>query len=120
MHHQLRLLLFIASLLPCLSLVTQAQPKLNSCTPNLRFGSVLKAVQISADGRLQLSEMVATCLPDPTRSSNSNYPYDPDGGGTLSTNTVVTLNCDLTVTDSSIDGFVVERRVAAEIAPRLA
>ncbi|MFO0735457.1 MAG: hypothetical protein U0270_06245 [Labilithrix sp.] len=28
------------------------------------------------------------------------------GGGTLSTNTVVTLNCDLTVTDSSIDGFV--------------
>jgi hypothetical protein len=37
------------------------------------------------DGRLQVGTLYAVCLPAPAQQSTSNYPYDPDGGGKLST-----------------------------------
>lgn len=56
------------------------------CAPGVTFASLLGSVGIGyTDGRLSLGRLYAVCLPPPTRTSASNYPYDPDGGGKLST-----------------------------------
>jgi hypothetical protein len=57
-----------------------------SCTPGISFWKLLDEIRIGyTDGRLALGRMYAVCLPTPSRQSSSNYPYDPDGGGKLST-----------------------------------
>lgn len=57
-----------------------------SCTPGVSFWKLLDEVRIGyTDGRLNLGRLYAVCLPAPSRQSSSNYPYDPDGGGKLST-----------------------------------
>jgi hypothetical protein len=57
-----------------------------NCAPGVTFSSLLGSVGIGyADGRLSLSRLYAVCLPTPAKPSASNYPYDPDGGGKLST-----------------------------------
>ena len=56
------------------------------CTPGVSFWKVLDEVGIGyRDGRLNMGRMYAVCLPAPAKQSTSNYPYDPDGGGKLST-----------------------------------
>lgn len=56
------------------------------CTPGVSFWKLLDEVRVGyADGRLNLGRLYAVCLPPPSRQSSSNYPYDPDGGGKLST-----------------------------------
>jgi len=56
------------------------------CTPGISFWKVLDGVGIGyRDGRLNMGRMYAVCLPAPAKQSASNYPYDPDGGGKLST-----------------------------------
>jgi hypothetical protein len=56
------------------------------CAPGVSFASLLGSVRIGyTDGRLSLDRLYAVCLPAPARPSASNYPYDPDGGGKLST-----------------------------------
>lgn len=57
-----------------------------SCTPGVSFWKLLEEVRIGySDGRLNMGRMYAVCLPAPAKQSTSNYPYDPDGGGKLST-----------------------------------
>ena len=57
-----------------------------SCTPGVSFWKLLDEVRIGyTDGRLGLGRLYAVCLPTPAKQSSSNYPYDPDGGGKLST-----------------------------------
>ena len=57
-----------------------------SCTPGMSFWKLLDEVGIGyTDGRLALGRMYAVCLPTPSKQSSSNYPYDPDGGGKLTT-----------------------------------
>jgi hypothetical protein len=57
-----------------------------SCTPGVSFWKLLDEVRIGyTDGRLALGRMYAVCLPSPSKQSSSNYPYDPDSGGKLST-----------------------------------
>lgn len=54
--------------------------------PGVSFWSLLDSVGVGhADGRLNVGRLYAVCLPQPTRASASNYPYDPEGGGRLST-----------------------------------
>ena len=56
------------------------------CTPGVSFWKLLDEVGIGyKDGRLALGRLYAVCLPPPAKQSSSNYPYDPDGGGKLST-----------------------------------
>ena len=56
-----------------------------SCTPGITFGSLLAAVRVGyGDGRLQLGTLYGVCLPRPD-ARGSNYLYNPDGGGKLST-----------------------------------
>ncbi|HEX6649570.1 MAG TPA: hypothetical protein VF075_08520 [Pyrinomonadaceae bacterium] len=56
------------------------------CAPGVSFWKLLEAVNVGyQDGRLQLDTLYAVCLPSPSRQSTSNYPYDPDSGGKLST-----------------------------------
>ena len=58
----------------------------SSCTPGVSFWNLLDEVRIGyQDGRLGIGRIYAVCLPAPVRQSASNYPYDPDGGGKLST-----------------------------------
>lgn len=50
------------------------------------FWTLLDEVRVGyTDGRLGLGRLYAVCLPAPAKQSTSNYPYDPDGGGKLST-----------------------------------
>jgi len=57
-----------------------------TCTPGVSFWKLLDEVRIGyTDGRLGLGRLYAVCLPPPDKQSSSNYPYDPDGGGKLST-----------------------------------
>lgn len=56
------------------------------CTPGISFWKLLDAVRVGhGDGRLNLEKLYAVCLPVPAKPSASNYAYDPDGGGKLST-----------------------------------
>jgi hypothetical protein len=57
-----------------------------TCTPGVSFWKLLGEVSVGyRDGRLQVGRLYAVCLPAPAQQSTSNYPYDPDGGGKLST-----------------------------------
>ncbi|HSE24399.1 MAG TPA: hypothetical protein VLB68_22215 [Pyrinomonadaceae bacterium] len=61
-------------------------PSKTNCTPGVSFWNLLDQVRIGyMDGRLGVGRLYAVCLPTPPRQSTSNYPYDPDGGGKLST-----------------------------------
>ena len=63
-----------------------SQPAQKPCTPGITFWKLLEEVRVGYnDGRLGLGTLYAVCLPTPSRKSTSNYPYDPDGGGKLST-----------------------------------
>lgn len=81
---------FTRPLWRCLGLLLACSPGLlaqsnpTPCTSNMRFGSILNNVQITREGYLMLGHMIATCLPEPARQSNSNYPYNPDDGGKFS------------------------------------
>ena len=58
-----------------------------TCTPGVSFWNLMEQVRIGhTDGKLSVGRLYAVCLPTPARQSTSNYPYDPDGGGKLSTN----------------------------------
>ena len=65
--------------------ITNAQPAPEPCNrPGISFWKLLDAVGVGyKDGRLSLSKMYAVCLPTPATQSTSNYAYDPDGGGKL-------------------------------------
>lgn len=57
-----------------------------NCAPGVSFWNLLEQVRIGyTDGRLGVGRLYAVCLPTPSRQSTSNYPYDPDSGGKLST-----------------------------------
>ena len=65
---------------------THAQTPTTPCTPGVSFWKLLDAVSVGYnDGRLNINTLYAVCLPAPAKRSSSNYPYDPDGGGKLST-----------------------------------
>ena len=54
------------------------------CAPGISFWKLLDAVSVGyGDGRLRIDKLYAVCLPTPAKQSSSNYPYDPDGGGKL-------------------------------------
>ncbi len=76
------LVLIFASLV-----ATQAQTTAPPCTsPGISFWKLLDAVGVGhTDGRLRIDKLYAVCLPAPAKPSTSNYPYDPDGGGKLTT-----------------------------------
>lgn len=84
-----RRLIAIASMLVCASLTTlttPAQPRDAACTAGISFWKLLDSVKVSyAGGWLQISKLYAVCLPTPAAASQSNYPYDPDSGGKLTT-----------------------------------
>ena len=64
---------------------TYSQTSQKPCPPGISFCKLFDAVGIGyADGRLELGTLYAICLPTPSATSTSNYPYDPDGGGKLS------------------------------------
>jgi hypothetical protein len=76
--------LLIFALLP--SFAVKAQNRDATCTPGISFWSLLGSVGVSyVGGHLHLSRLYAVCLPTPSQTSHSNYPYDPDGGGKLTT-----------------------------------
>jgi hypothetical protein len=57
-----------------------------SCAPGVSFWRLLDEVRVGyTDGRLALGRLYAVCLPIPGKQSSSNCPYDPDGGGKLTT-----------------------------------
>ncbi len=65
---------------------SQAQTQRPDCTPGVSFWSLLDSVAVEyTSGILRLDKLYAVCLPAAVRQSPSNYPYDPDGGGKLST-----------------------------------
>jgi len=69
----------------CGPLAAQAQPQ-TPCTPGISFWKLLDSVSVGyQDGRLNLDKLYAVCLPTPAKQSGSNYPYDPDSGGKLTT-----------------------------------
>lgn len=56
------------------------------CTPGVSFWKLLDSVRIGyADGRLSMEKLYAVCLPMPFKRTGSSFPYEPDGGGKLST-----------------------------------
>lgn len=62
------------------------QPPQTSCTPGISFWKLLDSVNVGySDGRLHIDKLYAVCLPAPAKQSSSNYAYDPDVGGKLST-----------------------------------
>lgn len=64
----------------------QGKPAVPCTTPGISFWKLLDAVSVGyTDGRLSVNTLYAVCLPTPTRATTSNYPYDPDAGGKLST-----------------------------------
>ena len=78
------LILCVSSLLATVR-YAPAQTAKEPCSPAIRFWKLLNGVQISNRGILRLGEFYAVCLPEPARQSSSNYPFDPDDGGKLST-----------------------------------
>jgi hypothetical protein len=63
-----------------------SQTPQKDCSPGITFRRLLDEVRIGyTDGRLGLGPLYAICLPRPAQPSTSNYPYDPDTGGKLST-----------------------------------
>jgi len=61
-----------------------AQTPPGPCTPGISFWKLLDSVTIGySDGKLAIGKLYAVCLPTPTKPSVSTYPYDPDGGGKL-------------------------------------
>ena len=65
---------------------THSQTAQKSCIPGVSFWKLLDGVRVGyTDGRLEIGTLYAVCLPLPGRPSTSSYPYDPDGGGKLST-----------------------------------
>ena len=86
------MLLRSIALIPVLAFTLFQTPDTHSpntktnCTPGVSFWNLLDEVRIGyVDGRLGVGRLYAVCLPAPSRQSTSNYPYDPDGGGKLST-----------------------------------
>ena len=80
------------ALIPVLAFILFQNPDPHSptaksaCTPGISFWNLMDEVRIGyTDGRLGIGRLYAVCLPTPSRQSASNYPYDPDGGGKLST-----------------------------------
>jgi hypothetical protein len=64
----------------------QAQTATAPCTPGISFWKLLESVSVGySDGRLTIGRLYAVCLPTPAKPSSSTYPYDPDGGGKLTT-----------------------------------
>jgi hypothetical protein len=81
----LPLLLLLASAVA--STAQQPAPADNCAAPGVSFGRLFNEVGIGyTDGRLSIGTLYAVCLPAPQRPSRSAYPYDPDGGGKLTTN----------------------------------
>jgi hypothetical protein len=77
-----------AALLLCCSVAPSRarQQPAAQCVPGVSFARLLGALGVGyADGRLRLDTLYAVCLPQPARASQSAYPYDPDGGGRLTT-----------------------------------
>ena len=73
------LLLFVLFSLPA-----QAQIQDGPCSPGISFWKLLDAVKVDyASGTLYIGKLYAVCLPAPAQKSSSNYAYDPDGGGKL-------------------------------------
>src|SRR5262245_7660459 len=80
------ILISVFLLTQVLSSTAQTQTAQKPCTPGISFWKLLEEVDVGyRDGRLSLGTLYAVCLPTPARHSASNYPYDPDGGGKLST-----------------------------------
>lgn len=65
----------------------QPQPKAQGpCVPGVSFWTLMDAVGVGyADGRVRVERLYAVCLPPPARASETNYAYNPDDGGKLST-----------------------------------
>src|ERR1700726_1344657 len=81
-----RKLIEAALLLTIFSLATHAQTQDGPCTPGISFWKLIDAVRVDyVSGRLEIGKLYAVCLPKPAQQSNSNYAYDPDGGGKLTT-----------------------------------
>src|SRR5437016_5865113 len=77
------LLLAFALLSVSASYTATPQPP---CSPGISFWSLLESVGVGyGDGRVNISRLYAVCLPKPAKPSASNYLYDPDGGGKLTT-----------------------------------
>ncbi len=73
-------------LLLCGARAQASQKAQGACVPGISYWSLLGAVGIGyTDGRLRIDKLYAVCLPTPERASSSNYAYDPDGGGKLTT-----------------------------------
>ena len=63
-----------------------SQQAQTGCTPGISYWKLLEAIGVGyTDGKLRMDAMYAVCLPTPEKQSDSNYPYDPDTGGKLST-----------------------------------
>ncbi|HKO43422.1 MAG TPA: hypothetical protein VJU84_09035 [Pyrinomonadaceae bacterium] len=63
-----------------------AQPPEAPCVPGISFWSLLDSVGVGyVSGRLSIDKVYAPCLPAPGKQSTSNYAYDPDVGGKLTT-----------------------------------
>src|SRR5918993_2161466 len=57
-----------------------------ACVPGISFWNLLDSVSVGyVSGRLSIDRVYAPCLPAPGKQSTSNYPYDPDVGGKLTT-----------------------------------
>ena len=64
----------------------QAQPPEPPCVPGISFWNFLDSVSVGyISGRLSIDKLYAPCLPAPGKQSTSNYAYDPDVGGKLTT-----------------------------------
>src|SRR6185312_7374110 len=58
----------------------------SQCTPGISFWKLLDSVRVGyGDGRLSIDKLYAVCLPMPLKRNGSSYPYEPEGGGKLST-----------------------------------
>ncbi|HKO59949.1 MAG TPA: hypothetical protein VJV03_02215 [Pyrinomonadaceae bacterium] len=75
------LLVSVISLMP-----VQAQSPETPCVPGISFWNLLDSVSVGyVSGRLSIDRVYAPCLPAPAKQSTSNYAYDPDVGGKLTT-----------------------------------
>ena len=56
------------------------------CVPGISFWNLLDSVSVGyISGRLSIDRVYAPCLPAPAKQTTSNYAYDPDVGGKLTT-----------------------------------
>ena len=75
---------FLFVLLACTA--GQAQTPEAPCVPGISFWNLLDSVSVGyVSGRLSIDRVYAPCLPAPGKQSTSNYAYDPDVGGKLTT-----------------------------------